>query len=117
MGKRTVVSVLSRRALQQAMIHASRVPEKASVEPFVFMRALRSVLRMSQSQLARRSKVPRAHISRLEAGAIDVQFSTMRRLFDAMFCDLIVLPLARKRPGDALAEREMENPSGRRVWD
>jgi hypothetical protein len=30
-------------------------------------------------------------------------------LFAAMFCDLLVLPLPRKRPGDALAERLLES--------
>lgn len=82
------------------------------------MRALRSALRMSQAQLSRRCGVPQAHIARLEAGSVDVQLATLRRLFDAMFCDLLILPLPRQRPGDALAERELEKPAGRRrAWD
>ena len=72
---------------------------------------------MSQSQLARRAGIPRAHIARLEAGAIDARLSTLRRLFDAMFCDLVVLPMARQRPSEAIAMRRLEpRPVGRRRW-
>ena len=67
--------------------------------------------------LSRRSGVPQAHIARIEAGAPSVQLATLRRLFNAMFCDLLVLPLARKRPSDALAERELERFVGQGPWD
>lgn len=72
---------------------------------------------MSQAQLARRSGVAQAHIARLEVGAIDPKLATMQRLFDAMFCDLLILPRPRKRPGDALAEQELEKQDGHRAWE
>jgi transcriptional regulator with XRE-family HTH domain len=72
---------------------------------------------MSQAALARRSGLPQAHIARLETGKTDVQIPTLQRLFAAMFCDLLVLPLPRKRPGDALAERLFENPWTRGIWE
>jgi len=34
-----------------------------------------------------------------------------------MFCDLLVLPLPRKRPSDALAEQQLDSPWRRRIWD
>ncbi|MBI4678845.1 MAG: helix-turn-helix domain-containing protein, partial [Elusimicrobia bacterium] len=77
-------------------------PSAAQAPPAVLVRALRSALRMSQAQLARRCAVPQPHIARLEAGKCGVQMDTLRRIFDAMFCDLLILPLARKRPSDAL---------------
>ena len=117
MGRITEASIVDRRSLNQAMILASRAPARALREPRVFVRGLRSALRMSQSQLARRCGVPRAHIARLEAGSIDVRLSTLRRLFDAMFCDLIVLPRARKRPGDAVCDRRLERTRRWRIWD
>jgi transcriptional regulator with XRE-family HTH domain len=113
----TEVSVVDRRALNQAFLFAARAPAKALRRPGVFVRALRSALRMSQSQLERRSGVPRAHIARLEAGSIDARLSTVSRLFDAMFCDLVLVPRPRKRPGDAVVERRLEKKWRWRIWD
>ncbi len=112
------MSIVHRRILNQAIIHAARVPRRLLVDPRIFVRGLRSALRMSQAELAKRCGVPQAHIARLEAGSIDVQCSTLRRILDAMFCDLLVLPLPRKRPGDALAEQQLKQGSfARRIWD
>jgi transcriptional regulator with XRE-family HTH domain len=117
MGKRTEASIIQRRALNQGLIYASHVPAQVIANPAVFVRALRSALHMTQAQLARRSGVTQAHIAQLETGAIDLRIDTVRRLFDAMFCDLMILPRARKRPGDALAERKLEGRFRRRIWD
>lgn len=92
-------------------------PAQALQEPRVWVRALRSALRMSQAHLSKRSGVSQPRIARIEAGEGEVQLGTLRRLFDAMFCDLWVLPKARKRPSDALAEREVERLVGRGAWD
>ena len=117
----TEVRIAHKRALNQAIIHAGRIPSEAVPVPEQCVRALRSALRMSQGQLARRSGVPKAHIVRFEAGKIDARLSTLRRLLDAMFCDLIVLPRARLRPGEAIARRRLEKPVPYRyrwrLWD
>ena len=117
MGRRTKVSIIHERILNQAMLYARRAPDPARHDPRVYVRALRSALRMSQAQLARRSGVDQAHIARLEAGTLDMQLTTLRRLFDAMFCDLVVVPRARKRPSDAFAERRLERPDYLPAWD
>ena len=116
MGRTTQVSIVHRRALNQAMIYASHVPERAVIDPSHMARALRSALRMSQEQLARRCGLPRAHIARLEAGAVDVRLATMRRIFAAMFCDMLVLPRPRQRPSEALAARRLEQLVGLNAW-
>jgi transcriptional regulator with XRE-family HTH domain len=117
MGKSASVSIAHRRALNQALLFSRGAPTRALATPSALLRALRATLRMSQAQLARRCGVPQAHIARVESGVLDPRLSTLRRLFDAMFCDLVVLPRARKRPTDALAERALETPPGRRTWD
>jgi hypothetical protein len=40
-------------------------------------------------------------------------------LFDAMFCDVLILPLARRLPSEAIAERRLEVVRWRRwrIWD
>jgi transcriptional regulator with XRE-family HTH domain len=115
----TEVPIGDRRALNQALIFSSVVPVRARRPPASLLRALRSALRMSQSQLARRSAVPRAHLARVESGRLDPRLSTLSRLFDAMFCDLLILPLARRRPSEAIAERRLEMAGRRRwrIWD
>jgi transcriptional regulator with XRE-family HTH domain len=79
------------------------------------MRALRAELRMSQAALARRAGMTQAQIGRLEKGRADAKLGTWRRVFEAMFCELLVVPLARKRPGDAVAEQRLAR-SWARPW-
>ena len=63
--------------------------------------------------------MPRAHIARLEAGKIDPRLSTLTRLFDAMFCDVAVLPLPRAWPREEIALRRLAPGTGHRwrLWD
>ena len=117
MGKSTKVSVVHRRSLNQVVIYVSRAPLQARHEAAVYVRALRSALHMSQAYLSRRSGVPQSHIALIESGRADPRIGTVRRLFDAMFCDLMVLPRPRKRPGDVLADRYLERPDWRPLWD
>ena len=117
MGRRTAVSIVHQRTLNQALLYARGAPTQARHEAAVFLRALRSALRMSQAQLARRSGVAQPHIASLEAGTIDPQLTTLRRLFDATFCDLLFVPRPRKRPSDAFAERRLERPDWLPAWD
>ncbi|OGS39506.1 MAG: hypothetical protein A2506_03745 [Elusimicrobia bacterium RIFOXYD12_FULL_66_9] len=113
MGKVTKVALPHRQALNATIVYTRRAPEGARQSPAAFLRALRGALRMSQADLARRAGVTQSHVARVESGSGDVQLGTLRKLFDAMFCDLLILPRPRKTPGDALAERDLEKPFGR----
>lgn len=115
MGKVNKVPLPHRQALNATIVYTRRAPNGARQSPAAFLRAMRGALRMSQADLGRRAGVPQSHIARIESGEGDVQLGTLRKLFDAMFCDLLVLPRPRKRPSDALAERELEKPYGR-TW-
>jgi DNA-binding transcriptional regulator YiaG len=117
MGRRTYASLVHRQALNQALLYAAGAPIKARHSPRIYVRALRSALRMSQAALSRRSGVEKAHIARLESGRVDAREETLRRLFDAMFCDLVIVPRARKRPGDALADQRLGRPDYLPIWD
>ena len=115
-GRRTRVSIIHQRWLNQAINYAARCPEGMPLEPRILVRALRSALRMSQTVLARRSGVAQAHIARWETGNTDIRLHTLQRLLHAMFCGLMVLPLPHKRPGDALAEQQLKHPWTHKVW-
>ncbi|MFA6318841.1 MAG: helix-turn-helix transcriptional regulator [Elusimicrobiota bacterium] len=109
--------------MNQAIIHAARLPASIGLPPGKLIRALRAACRMSQAQLSKRAGVPRAHITRLEKGSIDVRLGTLQRLLDAMFCGMVILPLPRKRPSDAVADARLEKEArsggreGRTVWN
>jgi hypothetical protein len=117
MPDQTRVCLAHRRALTKTLMFTRGAPGEAALEPRIYVRALRSALRMSQRQLAARSGVSQEFIARFEGGRTDCGVATLRRLLDAMFCDLLVLPFARKRPGDALADQCLIKPQPRRVWD
>lgn len=91
----TKVSVLQKRAFNQALICAKNIPTKALLDPAVLIRCLRSALRMTQRELAKQSGVPQAHIAKLESGQVDVRWGSIRRLCEAMYCELLILPRAR----------------------
>ncbi|MBI3565535.1 MAG: helix-turn-helix domain-containing protein [Elusimicrobia bacterium] len=117
----TEVPIEDFRALNQAILAGETVTARARLRPAALIRALRSTLRMSQSQLGRRSGVPKAHICRIEAGRLSPRLETVERLLDAMFCDLLVLPRARVRPREAIARKRAERPVPwryrYRIWD
>jgi|SRR5579859_6966631 len=115
MGRSTRIPLPHRQALNATLVFTSRAPDKARRDPATYLRALRAELRMSQATLARRAGVTQAQIDRLEKGRVDAQLGTWRRVFEAMFCELLVIPLARKRPGDAVAEQRLSR-SWARPW-
>jgi DNA-binding XRE family transcriptional regulator len=109
MGKPTLVPLPHRQALNKALVFLKDAPAAVRQPPHVYVRALRVALRMSQADLGRRAGLAQSHVAAIESGRTDVGVATLRRLFDAMFCDLLVVPRARQRPSEALAERELEN--------
>jgi transcriptional regulator with XRE-family HTH domain len=120
MGKPTRLPLAHRRALNKTLVFTKGAPAAAAQPPHVYARAVRVALRMTQEQLARRAGVAKSHVALIEAGAANVGVETLRKIFDAMFCDLLVIPKARKRPTQALAEREIELGlplARRRPWD
>ena len=78
--------------------------------PGEMIRVVRTTLRMSQEQLARRSRFPQAHIARIEAGRVDLQWKSIYRLLFAMRC----LPVLKVRPLGSL-ERILESQIVRTV--
>jgi transcriptional regulator with XRE-family HTH domain len=101
-------TVVQLQAINELIRYVARSPEAAAHPPSFYMRALRGKLRMSQAQLARRSGIDQSQIARIELGKVQPELTTLRRLFDALFCDLLVIPKPRLQLGDALAERNSE---------
>jgi len=64
--------------------------------PADWIRILRNSLRMTQAELARRAKISQPHLAGIESGKTDPQISTVKRIFEAMSCDLVLEPRPRK---------------------
>mgnify|MGYP001564553959 CR=1 FL=1 len=55
-------------------------------------RMVRNRLGMTQEQLAARVGLPQSHIAKIEKGKVDIQISTMKRIFKALYCSPVTLP-------------------------
>jgi transcriptional regulator with XRE-family HTH domain len=60
---------------------------------------------MTQAELASRAKITQPHLASIESGKTDPQISTLRRIFDAMSCDLVLEPRPRKAIKEVLRGR------------
>ena len=93
------------------------VPEKPPLwEPHYgdWLRMVRNALRMSQHDLARRSGVPQSHLAGIEKGKVDPRISTLKKIFDAMSCDVIIEPRPRK-PLDEVLRGEARSVALKRL--
>ncbi|MFI5361160.1 MAG: helix-turn-helix domain-containing protein [Elusimicrobiota bacterium] len=108
MGRQTRLPLPHRQALNITLVYTKNAPAAAALPPHAYVRAVRTALRMTQEQLARRAGTTNSTVALVETGEANVGVETLRKLLDAMFCDLLVVPKARKKPTQALAERELE---------
>ncbi|MFI5348797.1 MAG: helix-turn-helix domain-containing protein [Elusimicrobiota bacterium] len=108
MGKQTKLALPQRQATNKTLLFTKDAPAAAGAPPHVYVRTIRATLRMTQEQLARRAGTTKSLVAQVESGKTNVGVETLRKLFDAMRCDLLVVPKARKKPTQALAERELE---------
>src|SRR5438045_642506 len=58
-----------------------------------WVRIIRTYLRMTQAELAKKAKVTQPHLAAIEADKVDPQVGTLRRIFRAMNCDVAVRPV------------------------
>ena len=70
-----------------------------------WIRIVRTSLRMSQANLARLSGVTQAHLAGIETGKVDPRVSTLKRIFDAMFCNVVIEPQPRKPLDEVLRDK------------
>lgn len=73
--------------------------------PGDWIRILRDSLRMTQTELASRAKITQPHLAGIESGKTDPQISTVKRIFEAMSCDLVLEPRPRKPVKELLRGR------------
>lgn len=104
--KGTRLPISSRRDLERLVDFGRKAPEGMEALPaHDLIRMIRSGLRMTQAQLAKRAGMPQSHLAKIETGKVDVQLSTLRRIFRAMSCELVLVPKFQKSPQAVIAER------------
>jgi transcriptional regulator with XRE-family HTH domain len=74
----------------------------------------RKQLKMSQRTLAMRAKVPQSTISNLEKSKKQPNLATLRKIIDALFCDLLIVPVL-KGSVDALLLKRARQKAEKRV--
>jgi predicted DNA-binding mobile mystery protein A len=79
--------------------------KKHEPSPADWIRILRDSLRMTQAELASRAKITQPHLAGIESGKTDPQVSTLKRIFEAMSCDLVLEPRPRKPIKEVLRGR------------
>ena len=57
---------------------------------------IRKNLCMSQQTLAKRSGIPQPQISKIEKGSLSSNYSTLKKISDALFCDIVISPIPKK---------------------
>jgi len=61
-----------------------------------WIRIIRTSLRMTQAELARRAGVNQANLVAIERGTTDPRLNTLKKIFNALSCDLLVEPRPRQ---------------------
>lgn len=93
MRKRSPQSVGMSRVLSRFIEWATQAPEGAAdyaAQSLILLTRVR--LGMTQAQLAKRCGLTQSHIANIENGKVDVQLSTLRRIFAALDCRLVLAP-------------------------
>jgi transcriptional regulator with XRE-family HTH domain len=116
MPKLSGVPIAHHIALNRLQVSGALPLAALRLKPGQWVRTLRVALHMTQRQLAGRAGVSQGNLALIEKGRFEPQIATLRRLFDALYCDLIVLPVPRQRVAAILAEKTTGVPS-RRLWD
>lgn len=88
-----------------AGLHAESKDRSVDLSYTDWIKALRNYLRMTQAELAERAHLPQSHLAQIEAGKIDLQVGTLKRIFEGLSCDLVIQPLPRKPLSEVLRGR------------
>jgi len=80
----------------------------------VIIRMIRKRLRMTQSQLARRTGMPQSYIANIEKREKNIRLNTARKIFDALYCKTLVLPKTHENL-DHIVERKIRELAKRKV--
>ena len=109
------VTIAEKQFLNQLLkISGSLTGGNKQVPPGFLVRLIRKRLKMSQLALAKRSKLPQSMISRIEANKVVPGITTLKKIFDALYCDIVVIPVPRK-DFDQILQEQAHRVARRRI--
>jgi predicted DNA-binding mobile mystery protein A len=90
-----------------ALARLSEAQDDTGIEPphSEWILILRTYLRMTQAELAKRAGLPQSQIADIEGGKVNPQVRTLKRIFEALSCDLVIAPKPKKPLDEILRER------------
>jgi len=80
-------------------------PEDHHLQPRDWVRLLRTYLRMTQAELAKRAKITQANLVAIETGKVDPRVGTLQRIYQGLYCHLSVEPRPQQPLEDILRGR------------
>ncbi|NGX61421.1 MAG: hypothetical protein K940chlam9_00906 [Chlamydiae bacterium] len=86
----------------------------SKLEPKDLLKFMRIRFKMTQKELAELAGVPRSTVVRIEKGDMAPTFAMMKKLFAAMECDLLLIPLPHLHP-DLILQRQAKKVAEKRV--
>lgn len=93
MGKEKL-SVSQKRAMDQWFTSFKKLPEEVRLAQIAtFIKLYRKRLRMTQRQLAQRAGLTQPYIAKLERGHSEVTLASLKKIFNALYCDVVLLPI------------------------
>jgi transcriptional regulator with XRE-family HTH domain len=92
--KRKVVTIIDDMALSRLQVQEATEPNNRT--PGDWIRLLRHRLRMTQAELAKRAHITQPNLAAIESGRVDPQVSTLRRIYQGLWCDLTIEPRLQK---------------------
>lgn len=107
--KKTRLSVSEHRILDRLVAYGMKAPTGVeSLPAHSAIKILRHGLGMTQTQLAKRAGLTQSHLAGIEQGRVDLQLSTLHKIFRAMDCETLLFPRFKQKPEAMIAQRAKE---------
>lgn len=103
--RRRRLTILDDMSLDRLDQDSARRSEGEPVSIPEWIQVLRSFLRMTQRELAKRAKITQPHLAEIESGKRDPRWSTLKRIFAALSCELYIDPRPKKSMKEILRGR------------
>jgi transcriptional regulator with XRE-family HTH domain len=94
MKRKQLITVLDDAAVSRLQVEPSNRADAKTAGDWI--RILRNRLRMTQAELAKRSHITPANLAAIESGKVDPQISTVKRIYQGLWCNLNLEPRLQK---------------------
>ena len=92
--KKKSITIIDDIALSKLRVDSSS--EDQNLKPGDWIRLVRTYLRMTQAELAKRANITQANLIAIESRKADPRVSTLQRIYKALFSNLSIEPLPQK---------------------